>query len=126
MLVRFDLFTPLYVLIVLSISTINTLAFVYKSLTGYLHIGALGPTTNLVFLCIAFICIFVFNDPVLFSFKPANPDVMRALVTLGVNTITIGKLVLLVPLLSLPASFYMFYGLAKKFVKEKEAEKASS
>ncbi len=124
LLLRFDLFTPIYVFIVLSVMTINTLAFVYRALSGHLYVGALGPTTNLVALCIGFIAIFVFDDPVLFTIRTANPDVMRVLVAQNVSSITIAKLALLTPLLSLWYSFYMFYGLAKQYVRETEAAEA--
>jgi phosphatidylglycerophosphate synthase len=121
LLVRFELFTPLFVGIVMSLMTINTLAFVYKSTAGYLHIGPLGPTTSLVLLCVAFVLIVALNDPVLFTFHPEDPDLAQALDALGVRTVNIGKLTLLVSLPSLPGSFYMFYGLAKKHVRETNA-----
>jgi archaetidylinositol phosphate synthase len=122
LLVRFDLFTPLYVGIVMSLMTINTLAFVYKSTAGYLYIGHVGPTTSLVLVCVAFVLIVVLNDPVLFAFHPEDPVVARALESLGVRTVNLGKLTLLISLPMLPSSFYLFYGLARKHVREtKEA-----
>lgn len=123
-LVRFDLFTPLYVFICLSLTTINTVTFVFKSLSGYLYIGPMGPSTNVVLLALAFLLIFIFDDPVLFSFHPSNPSILHAVDVLGVRTITIGKSVLLLTLLFVPGSFVFFYRLARDFVAEAEREKA--
>jgi len=119
-MIRFDLFSPFFILVFFLRNSINTFAFISKSITGYILIPKVGPGAETILYCILFLLIFFFNDPIFYHFNFTNKNIEKPMLYLGFNNLTMIKSFFIIYFFTVIKNFSDYIVDTVRFIKNSE------